>query len=527
MKKRILAVFLVLATLACLLCACGGATTEVPASSDETTASSGDSSVAASERASANEIIVGIPQDLDSLDPYQTGTAGTREVMFNIFEGLVKLNSDGNYVDAVASSHSVSEDGLTYTFTLRDGVLFHNGEAVTMEDVIYSFETCAATTVNEAVAAALSDAQITSEGNDLIITLSQANSDFLAYVSNVYITPAGYEDQATAPVGTGPFRFVSYSVQESFVIEKNEDYYGTPAYLDKVTFKIFDGSDAELLALEAGSIDLCAHLQYDQISTLNNGYTVLDGTMNLAVALYLNHDVEPFDNEKVRQALCWAIDVDEVMAFATGGQGVKIGSSMFPNFTKYFDASLADNYGYDVEKAKQLLAEAGYPDGFSFTITYATEYEHPYGDMAAVIQQQLAEVGITVELNPIEWASWYTDVYQGRNFDATLVGFDTSVLTASGMLQRWTTGASKNMINYSNADYDAAYAAAQATQDDAEQTALYKQCLEILSDTAANVYIQDLAEYVVINPALEGYEFYPLYILDMSTVRYAAGNFAR
>lgn len=512
--------------LACLLCACGGATTEVTGSSDETTASSGGAQTNGGERASANEIIVGIPQDLDSLDPYQMGTAGTREVLFNVFEGLVKLSSDGSYVDAVASSHSVSEDGLTYTFTLRDGVLFHNGESVTTDDVLHSFEACAASTVNESVAAALSAAHVTAQGNDIVITLDQPNSDFLAYVSNVYITPADYTDQATAPVGTGPFRFVSYSVQESFVIEKNPDYYGTPANLDKVTFKIFDSTEAELLALDAGSIDLCAHLQYDQISTLNNGYTVLDSTMNLAVALYLNNAVAPFDNEKVRQALCWAIDVDEVMAFATGGQGVKIGSSMFPNFTKYFDPALADNYGYDVDKAKQLLAEAGYPDGFTFTITYATEYEHPYGDMAAVIQQQLAKVGITVELNPIEWASWYSDVYQGRDFESTLVGFDTSVLTASGMLQRWTTGAANNMIGYSNPDYDAAFEAAQATQDDAEQTALYKQCLQILSDTAANVYIQDLAEYVVINPALEGYQFYPLYILDMSTLRYTTGQSA-
>lgn len=521
MKKRILAGFLAAALLTCSLCACGGATSQNPASSDETTPSSGEAPQVVSERAAANEIIVGIPQDLDSLDPFQTGTAGTREVMFNVFEGLVKLSSDGSYVDAVAASHSVSEDGLTYTFTLRDGVVFHNGADVTVDDVLYSFETCAASTTNEAVAAALSAAAVTAEGSDIVVTLSEANSDFLAYVSNVYIVPAGYTDQGTAPVGTGPFKFVSYSVQESLVLARNEAYYGTPAYLDKVTFKIFDGSDAELLALDAGSIDLCAHLQYDQVSTLTNGYAVLDSTMNLAVALYLNNAVKPFDNELVRQALCWAIDVDEVMAFATGGQGVKIGSSMFPNFGKYFDASLADNYGYDLEKAKELLTEAGYGDGFSFTITYASEYEHPYGDMAAAIQQQLGQVGITVELNPVEWNSWYTDVYKAREFETTIVGFDTSVLTASGMLQRWTTDASKNMINYSNADYDAAYAAAQASQDDAEQTGLYKRCLEILSETAANVYIQDLAEYVVINPALEGYEFYPLYILDMSTVRYA------
>ena len=141
MKKRILAVFLVLAMLACLLCACGEATTEATGSSDETTASSGEPQVTGGERESANEIIVGIPQDLDCLDPYQMGTAGTREVLFNVFEGLVKLSSDGSYVEAVAASHWVSEDGLTYTFTLRDGVLFHNGETVTTEDVVYSFET--------------------------------------------------------------------------------------------------------------------------------------------------------------------------------------------------------------------------------------------------------------------------------------------------------------------------------------------------------------------------------------------------
>ena len=511
MKKRILAAILAAVLMMCLLSACGGATSQ-------TTTPSSENSPSSEEPAHANEIVVGIPQDLDSLDPFRMGTAGTREVMFNVFEGLIKICPDGSYADAVAEHHAVSEDGLTYTFTLRDGIVFHNGKTVTTEDVLYSFETCVASTVNESVAAALSAAEISAEGNVITMTLNDTNSDFLAYVSNAYIVPADYADQATAPVGTGPFKFESYSVQDSFVVVKNADYYGTPAELDKVNFKIFANTEAELLALDAGSLDMVAHLQYDQIATLTNGYDVLDGTMNLAVGMYLNNAVEPFDNMLVRQALCYAVDVDEIMAFATGGQGVKIGSSMFPNFGKYFDASLAETYTHDVEKAKQLLTEAGVEDGFSFKITYATEYEHPYGDMAAAIQQQLAQVGIIVELNPVEWASWYTDVYKGRDFDATIVGFDTSVLSATGMLQRWTSDAGKNMINYNNAEYDETYAAAVACTDDAEQTALYKRCLEILNETAANVYIQDLAEYVVINPAMDGYNFYPLYIMDMSTV---------
>ena len=516
--KKFFALFLTVAMLCGILCACGDASGSNAPVSNGTTSSVEPTSAPAAAPAAMSEIVVGIPQDLDSLDPFQMGTAGTREVMFNVFEGLIKLNPDGSYADAVASSHSVSEDGLTYTFTLRDGVVFHNGKAATADDVLYSINTCVASTVNESVAAALSAAEVSADGNDIVFTLSETNTDFLAYVSNAYIVPADYSAQATAPVGTGPFKFESYSVQDSLVLSKNQDYYGTPAQLDKVTFKIFASTDAELMALDSGALDMVAHLQYDQISTLSNGYTVLDGTMNLAVAMYLNNAVAPFDNMLVRQALCYAVDIDEIMAFATGGQGVKIGSSMFPNFGKYFDASLAENYPHNVEKAKELLAEAGYADGFSFKITYATEYEHPYGDMAAAIQQELAQVGITAELNPIEWASWYSDVYKGRSFDATLVGFDTSVLSATGMLQRWTSNASKNMIGFSNAEYDEAYAAAVACTDDAEQTALYKRCLEILNEDAANVYIQDLAEYVVINPALEGYHFYPLYIMDMSTI---------
>ena len=213
MKKRILAVFLAAAALACSLSACGGATTQTPTPSDETTPSSG--------AVHANELTVGIAQDLDdSLDPYQMTAAGTREVMFNVFEGLVKPDSDGNYVCAVASDYQVSEDGLTYTFTLRDGVVFHNGATCTPDDVLYSFETCAATSVTSAVVTALSAVTDTVvDGNQITMTLSAPNSDFLSYVASVYIVPADYADQATKPVGTGPFKYISRSVQENIILD--------------------------------------------------------------------------------------------------------------------------------------------------------------------------------------------------------------------------------------------------------------------------------------------------------------------
>ena len=511
MKKRILAVFLVVSVLAGSLCGCAGATNQTGASSDETTDSFGG--------IHANEITVGISQDLDnSLDPYVSNAAGTREVMFNVFEGLVKPDSDGNFVEAVASNVEISSDGLTYTFTLREGVVFHNGDECTMDDVLYSFETCAATSVYSNVVAALSGiAEKTADGSVLTVTLSEPNSDFLSAVSSVFILPEGYADQATKPVGTGPFKYMSRSVQENFILERHDAYYGEGAKVDKVTYKIYEDSTALFNALDSGSLDLVAHLTMDQVNNLSNGYTVLEGTMNLVQAIYLNHAVAPFDNEKVRQALCYAIDVDAMLNLTADGHGTRVGSSMYPAFGKYFDASLAEAYPHDAQKAKQLLTEAGYPDGFSFTIKVPSNYQ-PHVDTTVVLVEQLKQVGITAEIQQIDWNTWLEDVYAGRNFDATVVGFDASILSPTALLARWVSDSSKNMIGYSNEEYDEVYAKALATVDDAEQTELFKRCLEILSETAANVYTQDLADFVAVHPQLKGFEFYPLYVIDMSTL---------
>lgn len=242
--------------------------------------------------------------------------------------------------------------------------------------------------------------------------------------------------------------------------------------------------------------------------------------MNLVQAIYLNHDAAPFDNEKVRQALCYAVDVDAMLDLTAEGHGTKVGSSMYPAFGKYFDAALADAYPHDVEKAKQLLNEAGCGDGLTFTIKVPSNYQ-PHVDTAVVLAEQLKAVGVTAQIQQVDWNTWVTDVYQGRNFEATISGFDASTLNASAMLARWVSGNSKNMINYSNPEYDAAFAAAQSAVDDAEQTVQYKRCLEILSETAANVYTQDLADFVAVNPKLEGFRFYPLYVMDMSLLHWA------
>ena len=505
MKKRIA----VLLSLSAALCAPGLVPGTTSVMADETeNASSG-----------RTELVVGLSQDLDnSLDPYQITAAGTREVLFNVFEGLVKPDTDGNFVDAVASSHSISEDGLTYTFTLRDGVKFHNGETATCDDVLYSFETCAQTATNTAVVGALSGIQdITASGNDIIITLPEANSSFLSTVSSVSIVPKDYKDQATAPVGTGPFKFDSYSPQDKAVFVRNDDYYGEKAALTKVTCRIYEDANALYTALSAGTLDLAFHLTLDQVNNLSNGYEVIEGEMNLVQALYLNNGKAPFDDERVRQALCYAIDIDGILDLTEDGHGTKLGSSVYPSFTKYFDESLVDAYPYDPQKAMELLEEAG-AAGLEFTIKVPSNYT-PHVDTANVIVEMLSAVGINAHIKKVEWNTWLNDVYQDRDFEATVIGFDAAYLSPDALLQRWVSTDSSNMINYSNKEYDAAIEKAQHTTEDEAQAAAYKEAEKILSDTAANVYIQDLADFVVLNPEFTGYAFYPLYAVDFAKIR--------
>lgn len=514
MKKKLMA-FLLLASLLCAaLTGCGGSSTEKTPEGGQTQTGSTD--------AVANEITVGIAQDLDdSLDPHLAVAAGTKEVMFNVFEGLMKPTSTGDLTPAVAESYTVSEDRLTYTFTLREGVKFHNGDEVTAEDVVYSISRCADTTDGTPLVEAFSVIQSVEavDARTVAITISEPSNEFISYMTTA-ILPADYDQQDTAPVGTGPFKFVSRAAQDNIVLEKFDEYWGTPAYLDKVTFKIMENADSLVMSLQSGAIDLCSHLTSTQVAQLGDDFYVAEGTMNLVQALYLNNAEKPFDDVRVRQALCYAVDKQGIIDLAFDGYGSPIGSSMYPAFGKYFDESLTNYYTKDVEKAKSLLADAGYPNGFEMTITVPSNYQ-PHIDTAQVLVEQLKEIGVTAKIELVEWGTWVSDVYAGRQFQSTVVGVDASNMTARALLERFTSDYAKNFINYNSADYDALFQQALTTYDDAEQTAIYKAMEKNLTENAANVYIQDLADLVAVRQGLEGVTFYPIYVLDLSTVRYA------
>ena len=517
MKKKLMALLLLVSLLGAVLTGCGDSSTEkAPEDGQNETGST-------EAVAHANEITVGIAQDLDeSLDPHKAVAAGTKEVMFNVFEGLMKPTSTGDLIPAVAEDYTVSDDRMTYTFTLREGVKFHNGETVTAEDVKYSIDRCADTSEGDPLVEAFSVIQAVEilDERTVAITISEPSNEFISYMTTA-ILPADYDQQDTAPVGTGPFKFVSRTAQDSIVLEKFDEYWGTPAYLDKVTYKIIENADSIMMSLQSGAIDMFAHLTSTQVAQLGDDFYVEEGTMNLVQALYLNNAEKPFDDVRVRQALCYAVDKQEIIDLAFDGYGSPIGSSMYPAFGKYFDDSLTNYYTKDVDRAKSLLAEAGYPDGFDMTITVPSNYK-PHVDTAEVLVQQLAQIGVNATIEPIEWESWVSDVYVGRQFQSTVVGVDASNMTARALLERFTSTYGKNFINYNNADYDALFQQVLTTYDDEAQTALYKDMERNLTENAANVYIQDLADLVAVRKGLEGVTFYPIYVLDLATIHYAA-----
>ena len=496
--------------------------------SGESTEPEGSESGSAEDAASGQEtgdryggsIVVGVQQDIDSLDPHKATAAGTKEIIFNIFEGLVKPDENGNLINAVASDYTISEDGLVYTFTLRDNVKFHNGNVVTAEDVKYSLERVSGLLDGTPLISTLSTIKSVDilDEKTVQVTVENANTE-LIYSFVAAIIPAGSgEDETADPIGTGPFSFVSYKPQQGIVLAKNPDYWqeGLP-YLDQVEFKIINSADTALLELQGGTIDFYAYLTDSQAQALQGSHQVISSPTNMVQALFLNNAVEPLNDVRVRQAISYALDKESINDFVGGGNGTLLSSAMLPTLKEYY-VDLNDTYGTtaNVEKAKELMAEAGYADGFDMEIAIVSTYEF-HMQTGEVIVEQLKKIGINATIKGMENSSWLDEVYNGRQFDATITAL-TCDMTPGYLMNRFQTDSSKNFINFQSAEYDEIYAKAQAALDPDEKAGYYKELQKILCDEAGSVFIQAPANQTAISSKLEGYKFYPVYVQDMSTV---------
>lgn len=504
--------------LSAALCACGGGKTADAGRETGDVRETENSNALDQTPVPGGKLVFGMTQDLASLDPHIDTDAGTRDVVFNLYEGLVKPSSTGEMIPAVASDVKISDDAKTYTFTLRDGILFQDGSPVTVDDVKYSLDRYAEKNPGDSSAFSNVSEVAVRDEHTVEIILKEGDSEFLPDL-DVAIIPRSNPDPAGNPIGTGPFSFASYTPGEQLILTRNEHYWqpGLP-HLDEVDFKFVPDVDTEFLDLQAGTIDVMKYMTSAQVDALgtDSPYQIEEGSMNLVQGMYLSSAYAPLSDTKVRQALCYAVDRDAINQFIFNGKSKIVGSHMIPAMSAYYNPDCETVYSYDPAKAKELLAEAGYPDGFDLVITVPSAYSQ-HVDTAQIIVEQLKAVGINASINQVEWTTWLNDVYRGGNFQATVIGFD-GTLAPHNWLAKYSTGASNNFVRYHNAEYDEVYGKAEAAVDQKEKEALYKQCQMILAQDAASVYIQDPANLVAVNKKFAGYTFYPTAAEDMSLI---------
>ncbi|MBH5316977.1 ABC transporter substrate-binding protein [Paenibacillus sp. GSMTC-2017] len=495
-----------------LLSAC--AKTEPKVNKEEVTATQ----QAAETPVKGGNIVVIVPQDIDFLDPHLAVAAGTSEMLFNVFEGLLKPNSKGEVYPAIAESYEISADGLDYTFKLREGVKFHNGAPLTSEDVKYSYDRLAGKDTGKPLSPAFAavDSIEAKDAKTIVIHLTANNSSFLTSLTTAII-PKGYEDSNKTPIGTGPFKFVEYLPGQKLVLAKFQDYYvkDTPK-LDQVEFRIITDAEAALLALKAGEADIYPRIGTEKLEQLDPDYQSVSAPQNLVQLLTFNIAREPFDDILVRQAINYAVDKDEIIEAVAFGKGTKLGSNLSPIFKQYYQEGLENTYSFNVEKAKSLLAEAGFKDGFSTTLSVPSNYQF-HVDTAQVIAQQLDKVGIKVKIEPVEWAVWLERIYKGRDYDTTIIGLDGK-LNPHDILSKYLSDAKNNFFNYKNTEFDATLNSALTENDLAKRIELYKKAQTILTNDAAALYIMDPNLNVALKKNIAGYTQYPIYVQDLSTV---------
>ena len=480
---------------------------------------SSSSSSAQSSQPSGGEFVFGMQTQPDHLDPFLATTADTRSILFNLFEGLVKPDKDGNLIPAVAESCTMSDDALSYTFKIRKGIKFHNGKDVTAEDVKYSLDTAAGLSGGKALVADLANMKSVeiNDASTVTLHLKQADYEFLPYLTCAII-PKDYKEQDTHPIGTGPFEFESYTPQQSLVLKKNPDYWQKDLpKLDKVTFKLETDSNALLMDLQGGSID-GASIANNVASQVGKGFQLIQSNSNSVQLLGLNNAKKPFDNVKVRQAVSYAISPDEIISTVNDGKAVRAGTPVIPGLKKYFDSGLTHAYDQNTEKAKQLLSEAGYANGFAMTITVPSNYT-VHVDTAQVIVSELKKAGITAQIKQVDFATWLSETYTQRNYEATIISVDGTTLSPRSYLGRYVSGASNNFVNYKSGGFDSVYKQAENEPSEDKRVQLYKQAQEILSKDAASVYIQDIANLNVLKDGLSGFTPYPLYVFDASVIQ--------
>ena len=373
-----------------------------------------------------DDLTIAIQLEPPHLDPTSAAAGAIDSVLYsNVFEGLTRFDSVGDVSPGLAKSWEISEDGLTYTFMLNEGVTFHDGTTMDAEDVKFSLDRIGAedsANAQKALYSAIAEVNVI-DPMTVEVKLSEANGNMLfnlAWGDAVIVAPESIEGIKQTPIGTGAFKFDSWTQGDKIELSRNDSYWGTPAVLTNATFKFISDPTAALGAMMAEDIDVFSGFPAPENLPqfeADPRFQVLVGSTEGETILSTNNKMPPFDNVKVREALAHAIDRQAIIDGAMFGYGTPIGTHFAPHNPAYVDLTAMSSY--DPEKAKTLLAEAGFADGFETTLFLPPpSYARRGGE---IIASQLAAVGIKAEITNVEWAQWLETVFKGKNFGLTIV----------------------------------------------------------------------------------------------------------
>ncbi|MBB5721209.1 peptide/nickel transport system substrate-binding protein [Loktanella ponticola] len=467
-----------------------------------------------------DSVTIAVQLEPPNLDPTGGAAQAIDTVMYhNVFEGLTRFESDGAVVPSLAQSWDISEDGLTYTFHLAAGVMFHDGTAMDSADVVFSLDRARAEDSTNAQKA-LFESIASVEAVDPLtvkVTLSQPNGSFLfnmAWGDAVIVAEESIADIATNPIGTGAYKFSDWAQGDKIELTRNDDYWGEAPAIETATFRFISDPTAAFAAVMAEDVDAFAGFpapenlpQFDA----DPRFTVLRGNTEGETILAMNNKMPPFDDVLVREAVSHAIDRQAIIDGALYGIGTPIGTHFAPHNPDYVD--LTANSNYDPEKARALLAEAGFEDGFTTTLKLPPpSYARRGGE---IIAAQLRDVGIEAEISNLEWAQWLEEVFNGKDFGLSIVShtepMDISIYANPDYY-----------FQYDNPDFQAIMTELEATADPAARSALLAQAQTMISEDYVNGYLFELAYPTVVKAELQGmWENQPTASVDVTALSWA------
>jgi peptide/nickel transport system substrate-binding protein len=454
----------------------------------------------------------GVQGDPTELDPHLTVLAAAGLVIELVYEGLVDVGPDLVPQPALAESWKISPDGLTYTFTLRRGVTFHNGRALTAADVIYSIERIRnPETASPSATYTSGISKITApDDGTVVVTLSTPDASFLSKLGywGVAIVPREEVektgDLTQTMVGTGPFTFTEYVPNTQVVLGRNESYWdaGKP-YLDGVELSIVPEDTSRTTALVSGTVDLIEQVPHKDITSLQaNDAVVLAGerTTNLRWMVF-NLRREPFNNIDFRKAIATAIDRGPIIDAAVFGHGEPL-LGLFPEaFWAGYEGVIP---APDVEAAKALLAKVTLSAGFAPKLLTWAQYGF-LSNTSVVIQEQLRQLGIEAEIDAQENATYIDNFFSG-NFDIAVMGASGYLDPNEWLEQSLKTDAANNAAGYSNPIFDALLEEGLETTDQAARAEIYQQAQQIIIDDAPWINLYTSYTYEGLSSRVHGFE---------------------